>query len=206
MDTNGNGNAKTAKTRTLYVVAWHEENESGVPVHAMGATTFDTEFAAKQWIDRATAEDKARHDESDFEGKTEFVDETVDDGIVHTYGNGQHMNYKVVPVQVEDYAVSMMDDIRRVFDEEIDAIRRSERVEDIIRDYKRRIFPKRKFKVYVTFAPTICVKDVEAVDEDDARKIVSDKVDDRTLVVDTDQVMPDLLENCAEIEDVEEME
>ena len=44
----------------MFIVAWHEENATGVPRHVMGAELFASRKKALKWIADCIAEDRER--------------------------------------------------------------------------------------------------------------------------------------------------
>lgn len=188
-----------------YIVSWHEENESGVPVHVMGTEAFDTRDEAKQWIDNSVEEDKYRHEK--IEGlKPEFLDETVDDGIVHTYGNGQHTMYNISEVEMDanDNVLGFIDELKAVCHRKLDSSAKYIMLSQAIADFERKVRPKRKFSVDVSFRPMVCVHGIEATTKEEAEEIVENMIDDRTLKIDARDVMDTLLENVESVGDAEE--
>lgn len=187
-----------------YAVAWHEENDAGLPKHVMGVETFDTRKDAEAWIDRTVKEDLNRHAQQRHPDCA-FLDETVDDGIVHTYGNGQHCVYCVQEIKVEDPLQDLLDKLHAVFKKpSLDSTEKYAMVHSLVYDFERKHKPKKKFRVDVSFRPMVCIHGIEAVDEAEAESIVERMVDDRTLRVNADEVMDNLLENVESIGDAEE--
>lgn len=190
---------------TRYIVSWHEENESGVPVHVMGSKMFKTRAEAKKWIDDSVEEDRYRHEE--IEGlKPEFLDETVDDGIVHTHGNGQHTMYNIeeVEVDVDENVLGFIDELKAICHRKLDSSAKYIMLSQSVVDFERKVRPKRKFHVDVSFSPMICVHGIEAATKEEAEEIVENMIDDRTLKVNAEEIMDTLLENVESVGDAEE--
>lgn len=185
-----------------YIVSWHEENDGGIPVHVMGAEMFDTRGKARKWIDDSVEEDKARHDAERY--KTEFVDETVDDGIVHTYGNGQHAMYTISEIEVDDHAMELVGRLKEIFQRPLASVEKYALVHSAVYDFEREFAPRKKYRVDVRLTPIVCVHGIEATSADEAERIVSDMIYDRTLDIRPEQVMPNLLESVESVGDAEE--
>lgn len=188
-----------------YIVSWHEENESGVPVHVMGAEVFKTMAEAKAWVDNSVGEDRYRHE--NIEGlKPEFLDETVDDGIVHTHGNGQHTMYNISEVEmgVDDDVLGFVDELKAICHRKLDSSAKYIMISQAVVDFERKVRPKRKFSVDVSFRPMVCVHGIEATTKEEAEDIVENMIDDRTLKVNADEIMDTLLENVESVGDAEE--
>lgn len=49
----------------MFIVAWHEENATGVPQHVMGAELFTSKKKALKWIEGCIEEDRERAREAD---------------------------------------------------------------------------------------------------------------------------------------------
>lgn len=192
------------KKTKMYMVAWHEENEAGLPMHVMGVEAFYTREDAEAWIDKSVKEDLDRHAHQRHPVSA-FLDETVDDGIVHTYGNGQHCVYCVQEIEVEDPLQGLLDELHAVFKKpSLNSTEKCAMISSSVYDFEKKYRPKKKFRVDVSFRPTICVHDVEAADEAEAESIVEQMIDDRTLRVNANDVMDNLLENVESIDNAEE--
>lgn len=187
-----------------YVVAWHEENDAGLPKHVMGVETFDTCKEAEAWIDKTVKEDLNRHAQQRH-ADSAFLDETVDDGIVHTYGNGQHCMYCIQEIKIENPLQDLLDELHRVFKvPSLDSTEKYAMIHSSVYEFEKKHMPKKKFRVDVSFRPMVCIHDVEAADEDEAERIVEQMIDNRTLQVKASDIMDDLLENVESVGDAEE--
>lgn len=186
-----------------WAVAWHEENESGTPVHVMGVKTFDTREEAQKWVDSSAEEDAMRHART-WEGGEAFLDETVDDGIVHTHGNGQHCMYCVQEVEFEDDTPELVAEIEKILGQGAFGVVKVADVQRLLNDFEEKRTPKRKYRVDVRFSPTVCVHGIEARNEAEAESIVSDMIDKGTLAVSVKDIMGNLFENVESVGDAEE--
>ena len=186
-----------------YVVAWHEENDAGKPKHVMGVELFDTRKDAEAWIDRTVKEDLDRHSHQRHLDAA-FLDETVDDGIVHTYGNGQHCMYCVQEIEVADRSEELIGELKAIFRRPLDSAAKYMLIHSTVYDFERKYAPKRKYRVDVRFTPMVCVHGIEATSADEAERIVSNMIDDRTLKVRAEDIMDGLLENVESVGDAEE--
>ena len=83
----------------LYQVIWHEENQTGVPEHVMGASPlFPTRQAAEDWLNSTMAEDRERAGENE----EDLIVENLGDGVWKTVGNNQHCFYRIETDEVPD--------------------------------------------------------------------------------------------------------
>lgn len=173
---------------TKYQVIWHEEDDAGVPKHAMGSSElFDTELEATQWIDSTVEEDKTRHAEDD---------------IRFTRANYQNCWYATVKVDVPDdreradRAEALVDTLNRLAE-----LGSRDEMRKRIADYYREVQTK-DYLVDLRCCPSLCVR-VKARSAEEAERIVSEQVDSRTLFLSKEQkdgLVNDILENVDEIE------
>lgn len=187
-----------------YAVAWHEENEAGTPVHVMGVEMFDTREKAQEWINKTVKEDMNRHAQQ-WHPDVAFLDEAMDDGIVHTYGNSQHCMYCIQEIEFEDSdAKELLDDVKKALGQSTYDSAKVADIQCIVDAFEEEHLPKRKYRVDVSFRPMICVHGIEATSESEAESIVERMIDDRTLKVKPEEIMGNILENVESVGDAEE--
>ena len=183
----------------MYQVIWHEENQTGVPEHVMGASPLlPTRQAAEDWLNSTMAEDRERAGENE-EGL--FV-ENLGDGVWKTAGNNQHCFYRFETVDVPDNgertdrAEALIDTLNRLA-----VLGSRDEMRERIADYYREVQTKDYF-VDLRCCPSLCVR-VKARSAEEAERIVSEQVDSRTLFLSEEQkngLVNDILENVDEIE------
>ena len=189
----------------LYQVIWHEENQTGVPEHVMGASPLlPTEQAAKDWLDSTMAEDRERAGENE----EALFAENLGDGVWKTAGNSQHCFYRIETVERRDEAAELLekadaciDDLNRIAHETVDGAACPAAVTRRILDYYRETGTK-TFRVDLRCSPCVCVR-VQARTAEEAETIVYDRLDDGTLVLTAEQkngVINDILENVETVE------
>ena len=183
----------------LYQVIWHEENQTGVPEHVMGASPLlPTEQAAKDWLNSTMAEDRERAGENE---EALFV-ENLGDGVWKTVGNNQNCFYRIETDEVPDdreradRAEALVDTLNRLAE-----LGSRDEMRKRIADYYREVQTK-DYLVDLRCCPSLCVR-VKARSAEEAERIVSEQVDSRTLFLSKEQkdgLVNDILENVDEIE------
>ncbi len=180
-----------------WFAVWHEENDSGAPLHVMGASpAFDTQDAAERWVQRAVDEDRGRHEDSGRSDSDAFDDET-EDGVRHTYGNGQHTYYRVTsaparseaePRETEKDLVELVEKIDRALrmsDSCYDAVEKAQAlVGKWYRDTGRPAL--HHWTVDVRCLPGFAVDQVARTPEE-AQEMVERRIDEGTLCLDDSQ-------------------
>ena len=183
----------------LYQVIWHEENQTGVPEHVMGASPlFPTRQAAEDWLNSTMAEDRERAGENE---EALFV-ENLGDGVWKTVGNNQNCFYRIETDEVPDdreradRAEALVDTLNRLAE-----LGSRDEMRKRIADYYREVQTK-DYLVDLRCCPSLCVR-VKARSAEEAERIVSEQVDSRTLFLSKEQkdgLVNDILENVDEIE------
>ena len=183
----------------LYQVIWHEENQTGVPEHVMGASPlFPTRQAAEDWLNSTMAEDRERAGED----KEDLIVENLGDGVWKTVGNNQHCFYRIETDEVPDggeradRVEALIDTLNRLAE-----LRLCDEMRKRIADYYREVQTK-DYLVDLRCCPSLCVR-VKARSAEEAERIVSEQVDSRTLFLSKEQkdgLVNDILENVDEIE------
>ena len=183
----------------LYQVIWHEENQTGVPEHVMGASPLlPTRQAAEDWLNSTMAEDRERAGENE---EALFV-ENLGDGVWKTSGNNQHCFYRIETDEVPDdgeradRAEALIDTLNRLA-----VLGSRDEMRERIADYYREGQTK-DYLVDLRCCPSLCVR-VKARSAEEAERIVSEQVDSRTLLLSKEQkdgLVNDILENVDEIE------
>ena len=183
----------------LYQVIWHEENQTGVPEHVMGASPLlPTEQAAKDWLNSTMAEDRERAGENE---EALFV-ENLGDGVWKTVGNNQNCFYRIETDEVPDdreradRAEALVDTLNRLAE-----LGSRDEMRKRIADYYREVQTK-DYLVDLRCCPSLCVR-VKARSAEEAERIVSEQVYSRTLFLSKEQkdgLVNDILENVDEIE------
>ena len=183
----------------LYQVIWHEENQTGVPEHVMGASPlFPTRQAAEDWLNSTMAEDRERAGENE---EALFV-ENLGDGVWKTVGNNQNCFYRIETDEVPDggeradRVEALIDTLNRLAE-----LRLCDEMRKRIADYYREVQTK-DYLVDLRCCPSLGVR-VKARSAEEAERIVSEQVDSRTLFLSKEQkdgLVNDILENVDEIE------
>jgi alkanesulfonate monooxygenase SsuD/methylene tetrahydromethanopterin reductase-like flavin-dependent oxidoreductase (luciferase family) len=183
----------------MYQVIWHEENQTGVQEHVMGASPLlPTRQAAEDWLNSTMAEDRERAGENE---EALFV-ENLGDGVWKTAGNNQHCFYRIETVDVPDdgeradRAEALIDTLNRLA-----VLGSRDEMCERIADYYREVQTK-DYLVDLRCCPSLCVR-VKARSAEEAERIVSEQVDSRTLFLSEEQkngLVNDILENVDEIE------
>ena len=183
----------------LYQVIWHEENQTGVPEHVMGASPlFPTRQAAEDWLNSTMAEDRERAGENE----EDLIVENLGDGVWKTVGNNQHCFYRIETDEVPDggeradRVEALIDTLSRLAE-----LRLCDEMRKRIADYYREVQTK-DYLVDLRCCPSLCVR-VKARSAEEAERIVSEQVDSRTLFLSKEQkdgLVNDILENVDEIE------
>lgn len=183
----------------LYQVIWHEENQTGVPEHVMGASPLlPTGQAAEDWLNSTMAEDRERAGENE----EALLVENLGDGVWKTVGNNQHCFYRIETVEVPygreraDRVEALIDTLNRLAE-----LRLCDEMRKRIADYYREVQTK-DYLVDLRCCPSLCVR-VKARSAEEAERIVSEQVDSRTLFLSKEQkdgLVNDILENVDEIE------
>lgn len=183
----------------MYQVIWHEENQTGVPEHVMGASPLlPTRQAAEDWLNSTMAEDRERAGENE----EDLLVENLGDGVWKTVGNNQHCFYRFETVEVPygreraDRVEALIDTLNRLAE-----LRLCDEMRKRIADYYREVQTK-DYLVDLRCCPSLCVR-VEARSAEEAERIVSEQVDSRTLFLSEEQkngLVNDILENVDEIE------
>ena len=185
---------------TMYQVIWHEENQTGVPEHVMGASPLlPTEQAAEDWLNSTMAEDRERAGED----KEDLIVENLGDGVWKTVGNNRHCFYRVETVERWNKAAELLekadaciDDLNRIAHETAGGVACPAAVNRRILDYYRETGTK-TFRVDIRCSPCVCVR-IKARTAEEAETIVYDRLDNGTLVLTAEQksgVVSDILEN-----------
>lgn len=184
---------------TLYQVVWHEENQTGVPEHVMGASPLlPTEQAAKDWLNSTMAEDRERAGENE----EDLLVENLGDGVWKTDGNNQRCFYRIETVEVPDggeradRVEALIDTLNRLAE-----LRLCDEMRKRIADYYREVQTK-DYLVDLRCCPSLCVR-MKARSAEEAERIVSEQVDSRTLFLSEEQkngLVNDILDNVDEIE------